>query len=565
MSGPETIHAEMTSGNFTTITGVETAVADVMTEVSANVALIRYAADKPDWVSPGRRTRFNMEAWTTRAAAEVSFVRLNRAELALRMVADSYRWMVEAADHVIGQWRAQKPQITSAAHLLLFRAAVMLAQRGIQQVYRDRLVEARDFVVSDPLSEQLSEWLKHGLSRSMRHDLETPINLGPIIPNTLATGDDDGWIPQGLGYDPATGLLLQASYQKVGDGFDQAQLSLVDPDTGRLINTVGLGEAIDPSGPHNVGPPDHAGGVAVHGDTVWVTSSGKPPHVYPYSMTQLREAAPGATVKPSADRQQVAAGATTTIVGNTLYVSTFAKETPGRLYTYTWDERTGSWVDERGPFPSPPQTQGIAVKGDTIVFSTSYGRHHASTLQSYPLSQVLGREGSLGEPLETVELPNMTQGVVALPDALLTTTEAGADSFSAPTGGSFESLWAQMKMTVTPYAEVGLDGHGIEVEPATLTEASSLFREAENGLETARKRIESLALPPASLGVVPGAVEFAGAVGEHLDETARWLEESRVSADITADDLVAAARDYEETDAGVGGIFGRLRDLFGES
>jgi hypothetical protein len=538
----------MTSGSPAVVAGVETEASDVMKAVRSEIELIRYAADKPDWSSPSARTRFNMTAWTTRASAEVAFIRLNRATLSLAQATDAYRSMESAATAVIEHWRRWKGRVTDPISLLLLRAAVLVELASIRDQYGARLDEARDFVEADPLTDEQRDWLTNGLVRSMRRDLETPTDPGPVIPDTLATGDDDGgWTPQGLGYDPASGLLVQTSYAG-----SQSHLTLVDPDTGETVASVDLGA-------YEGAAPDHAGGVAVHDGLVWVTSSGDPAQVYSYSMAEIASAAPGQTVPVHGVPQAVGGGAYSTIVGGTLYVGTFAHG-PGRLYTYTWDATSGSWGDEQGPFATPPEVQGIAVRGGEVVFSSSWGRDNGSRLLSYDLADVLSG-GDLGDPLRSVDLPNMSEGIAMLPQGVLSTYESGAAGYVDPKGGPLEELWAAMNMTVTPYASLGLAGLGIDVEPLTLKQASRLFDEVERGLEGAERRIAGLTLPAGCLGDAPEAAAYVHAIGHHCHTTASWLGQGKLSSGVTASGLIASAAGYEETDSSSGGLFDRLLGL----
>lgn len=549
MTGPEAVYAAMTSGDLGTIRATEVEVGDAMSAVRDQVELIRYAADKPDWSSPTARTRFNMTAWTTRATAEVAFIRLNRARLSLEQAGDGYRSMRDAATTVIEHWRHQKGQVHDPISLLLLRAAVLLELATVRAQYAAVLGGARDFIEADPLTDEQRDWFENGLARSMRRDLETGSDPGPAIPGTLATGDDDGgWTPQGLGYDPGSGYLLQTSYT---DG--AAQLSIVDPDTGELVNTVQLG-------PHEGVAPDHAGGVAVHNGVVWVTSSGDPGHVYPYSLSEITSASPGSTATVQGAPQEVGGAAYSTIVGDTMYAGTFDEHHAGELYTYTWDAATQSWGNEQGPFPTPPQTQGIAVRGNEVVFSTSWGRENGGALQSYNLGDVLSG-GDLGDPLQTVHLPNMSEGIAMLPQGVLSTYESGAAGYVDPKDNPLEELWASMNMTVTPYGDLGLAGLGIDVEPVTLQQASQLFDEVETGLGSIERGIARLRLPAGALGEVPGAADYAGAIDHHCDTTATWLGRGVLASGVTASGLLATATDYTDTDNESSGLFGTLLGL----
>ncbi len=557
MSGPETLYAAMTSGDVGAVRAAETEVDDAMRAVHDAIALVRYAADKPDWSSPSARTRFNMTAWATRAAAEIAYIRLNRAKLSLQQAGDAYRAMTDVASEVIGYWRREKGKVTDPVSLLLLRAAVMVELVSVRSQYDAQLDAARDFLQTDPLTDQQEDWLENGLLRSMRRDLDGGHDPGPIIPGTLATGDDNhGWTPQGLGYDDKTGYLIQTGYNEHG----QAVLSLVDPGTGELVQTVQLAGGKDAETGEAFPPPDHAGGVAVHDGTVFVTSSSSPPQVYQYPLSSIRSATPGDPVAPHGSPDNVRAGAYSTIVGDTMYVGTFDKSDPGDLYTYTWDPVHREWGNEQGPFETPAQTQGIAVRGNEVVFSTSWGRDATGTLQSYNLNDVLSG-GSLGDPLQSVDLPTMAEGVAMLPQGVLTSFESGSSHYVDPDGNPLEDLWASLNMTVTPYGDLGLAGLGIDVEPATLQQASSLFDEAETALGGEEQRISGIRVPAGSLGDVPSAPAYVTAVALHCRTTARWLGQGRLASGVTASGLVASATAYEDTDHHSAGLFDRLIGL----
>jgi hypothetical protein len=555
--GPEPLHADMTSGRSGTIRSVATDATEAMARVRESIELIRYAQDRPSWDSDAARRSYNMRAWATRASSEICFNRLNRVTLALELAADGYDHMEKQADEVIGWYRREKPRVTDALGMFLLMFTAVNNLRVVRGYYSDELGKARDFLATDPFSTDEADWAELGLVKSMLRDLEHGTMPGPVIPDTFATGQDDrAWTPQGLGLDPETGNLIQTGYEEAvdpetGETVYLANLTIIDPDTGRVLNTVELG------GGDGL-PPNHAGGVVVHDGTVWVASSDEDdPTMVPYSLSQLTGATPTNTVHPSGPPIHVGAGASSTVSGNTMYVGSFDEHGPGRMYTYTWDPKARSWGDEQGPFELPPKTQGIAVRGNEIVFSTSYGRDSGSELQSYNLGDVTGG-GSLPDPLRTVDLPNMSEGLVALPGGIATTHESGASPYAFPDGKDPDDLWAGMFLTLTPYDELGLSGQ-VEVVPATLQAASSWFADAERGLDRAQQRVSRLNLPPASLGVAPGAGALVTTVDTYVDTTATWIEESRLSSDTTASGLIAAANDYEDADSRSDGLFGFLQ------
>ncbi|MDR7253065.1 hypothetical protein J2X46_002050 [Nocardioides sp. BE266] len=554
--GPEPLYAEMTSGSSGTIRSVAADVSDAMAKVRESIELIRYAQDRPDWDSDAARRSYNMRAWATRASAEVCFNRLNRAKLALEIAADAYDVMEQRADEVIHWYRREKPHVVDALGMFLLMFAAVNHLGVARTQYSAELEKARDFLQTDPFTTDEADWLELGLVKSMLRDLEHGTMPGPVIPDTFANGQDDrAWTPQGLGYDPETGNLLQTGYEEVenpdGSTSYLATLNIIDPDTGEVLNTVELGGGDGP-------PPNHAGGVVVKDGIVWVASSDSDdPTMVPYSLSDLSGASPTSTVQPSGPPAHVAAGASATVSGDTMYVGTFEKSGPGQMFTYTWDPATQSWGDKQGPFEIPEKTQGIAVRGNEIVFSTSYGRDKGSQLQSYNLGDVTGG-GSLPDPIRSVDLPNMSEGVVMLPGGIITTHESGASTYSTPGSSDPDDLWAGTFMTVTPFDELGLSGQ-VQVVPATLQAASGWFADAESGLDTAEKRVARLNLPPSSLGSVPGAAGLVSTVDQHLDTTATWIGESRISSDTTATGLIAAANDYEDADSRSDGLFGFLQ------
>lgn len=553
MTGPEELYEQITSGNPATLTTLVADLEAAMTHVRSAIDDIVLAEDRPNWSSPSARTQFNMNAWATRATAEMSYVRLNRAKLSVQMVHGGQTWATTEATRQITTWRTLKQTLSSGLLLMIYRAVIIGHLQDIKDQLGERVDEARDFFQTDGLTAEEREWFENGLARSMREDLEDPTQpLGPIIPNTFATGnDDDGWTPQGLAYDPASGMLVQTSYNEDGE----AELSLVDPETGELVQTVRLG-------PYDGAAPDHAGGVTVHDGQVFVTSSDKPPRLYTYDLGDINGATPGQTVPVQGSPQTLDAGAYSTIHGGVMYAGTFTNDPdePGELYTYEQDA-SGRWVKTGGPYETPGEAQGVAIHDGHIVFSTSEGRQNPSTLQVYDLNH-LTSTGQLGTRQGFESLPNMSEGVAALPDGVLTTHESGSSAYVDANGNPVSSLWAGTHMSFTPYDELGVDGT-IEVEPHTLQEASTSFRHAEAALDQCETEIGVLTLPASAIARVPAATTYSVAIVSHLDTTARWLDEGRITADVTASGLVQTAEDYESTDQASGSFLDRLTDKLG--
>lgn len=554
-AGPEAIHQALTSGNLATIRTLKSDVDAAMTHLHDAIEDIHLAGTKPTWAGSEARQVFNVNAWTTRATCEMCYLSLNRAKLSLKAVAQTYQWVLEEADKQIEWWHEAKKQTSSALILWLQRSFVVGALRSIESDYNDVLEDATDFVtfLEDGMTPEQIELYRNGLLRTMKRDLDDPSRpLGPIIPNTFAGGnDDDGWVPQGLGYDPDTGLI-QTSYDEDGT---RAELSIVDPETGELIQTVEL------AGLPGDTQPDHAGGVFVHDGNVYVTSSDSPPRLFTYPLNDIKHAVPGSAVAPSGHPQTIAAGAYATVHDGVMYAGTFTDDPSkeGELYTYVKDGH-GAWIRSGGPYPTPGEAQGVAIHGGHIVFSTSEGRNNPSTLQVYDL-QTLLKDEELGDLQGWEGLPNMSEGVVPLPGGLLTTHESGAGKYVDANGNPVEDLWGGTHFSFTPYDDVGLAGDPeLVVEPATLREARSLFLTVQGRLETCEGEIGNLVLPASSLGDVSRASTYSATLLDHFDDTAEWLDQGRTTADVTAAGLASTADDYEETDQKTGGWFAKLED-----
>jgi len=555
--GPEAVHADLTSGQPAALDAAVEACRTAIRQLADAIDLISLASDKPEWDSSEAYEAYNLRAWSTRAAAGVALIRVNRTSLAVRMAASTYASVVDSATDVIEQWRRIKRSDGSGDGIVLARMIILMRLSALRVQLDARLVEAIDFMQTDALTGDQEQWRTSGLIKSMLHDLNSPNDSGPIIPNTLATGDDDGgWKPQGLGYDPDghPPALLQTSYSG-----GQAQLALVDPETGEQLGFVDLGGKGD--GP----PPDHAGGVAVHNGQVYVMSSGKDPSMYAYSLQAIRDAAPGETISPDDPPTPMSAGAYSTIDGDTLYVGTFDEHNPGEMFTYDWDSETRQWVPGSGPHPTPPQTQGAAVVDGQVVFSTSWGRGNTSELQAYQLSDVLAGNGNdesyrLGE----VNLPTMSEGVVALDGhGLITTFESGASGHSGPLGdASLEDLWAAQSMTLTPFSALGLTGD-INVAPVSLEQASVDFEAGGRRLANAATSVDEVTLPAGCLGRGTQGDAFASVITQNCDETSQWITEGRISADVTADGLRESAASYVDADQAIQDAFTSISSWFG--
>jgi hypothetical protein len=222
-------------------------------------------------------------------------------------------------------------------------------------------------------------------------------------------GEDSPWTPQGLAVDAGGGLLITTMYNAhdTGDGL----LVIQDPATGEVLSTVRLAGI------------DHYGGVAVHGDHVWVSGGGQ---VQLYSLSQLRAAEDG-SLAPVRDSFPVDGSSTVTYHDGQLWTAQFNGHGSDRIYTYD--------VGDDGSVSSTPsavmggeqEMQGIAVNDDYVYVAQSEGRDaDHSTLTRI--------DRATGER-EAIEIPsNMAEGIALHGHHLVQTYESGAAQYADGSG-----------------------------------------------------------------------------------------------------------------------------------
>ncbi|KGN33950.1 hypothetical protein N802_07680 [Knoellia sinensis KCTC 19936] len=459
-----------------------------------------------------------------------------QARHALDTAATAYASAVTEADAVIETWRNRETDLVpafEAIYAVVLNAAIVNIGKtfGKKLSVLDAALTGQDLDL-DALDEETRKWVEEGLGKNDEWLKNSQSLLGPLIPNTAATGDDRGLIPQGLGYDPATGTLVQGYYQDGGPSY----LALIDETSGREIGEVKLGGSPGPN---------HAGGVSVDGDNVYVFDNGA---MYTYSMTAIQSAGHGETVPQSNDGPtKVDGGSYSAVHGNKLYLGDFEND---RMYVY---ERGpgGQWV-KVGTVPTPNETQGVLVRDGEYVFSTSYTRH-----QDNSSLYVQDFDGNRSGPYE---LPSMSQGIVEVDGELIVTYESGAEKFDSPSGWNlgklwgvddYRDLWANPYMTRTPLSELGLKGD-FEVDPPTLKEAGGLVDDAASRLITLTQSVRGAKVPQAAFGDVPHANTFATTVNTMIANAADSLRTGVTAMNAAVTLLDGSRSTYVKTDDVVG-------------
>ena len=547
MTDPEIEHRRLVSGDAASVRGVVDALDGVLHTMVGVRQDLAAAAEVPVW-SGLAAMAFAVRAAGLRQGLGVTRATLVRGRGALETAASAYESAEDQADHYISFWR-NRPSGLPPAIEEIFARVVNARLLSVGSSYNQQLagVEAvlrGEDVDLDDLDDETRKWVEEGMAKNEGWLEGNASELGPIIPNTAATGDGRGWIPQGLGYDPVTGTLLQSYYTKDGEGHgDASYLALIDEATGAEVGEVTLGDThLDADGnPVSGGKPTHAGGVSVRGDDVYVVDNGE---VYTYSLAALQAASHGETVPQKAPPQTgLDGGSYSAVKGGRLYLGDHEKD---ELHVYEQDS-SGQWV-KVDTVDTPPHCQGVLVRDGEYVFSASSGRH-----EDHSQLYVQDLDGNRSEPYD---LPSMSQGVVEVDGQLVVTYESGAEEFdNAITGTSgwwwlrddYGDLWANPHMTRTPLSELGLS-EDVDVEPGTLLGAAAELSALVGPVKAAADEVRSLRVPAGALGEVPRAATLAATVEGLLGAAASSLGTGASAISAAAELLTTTSHDYARTD-----------------
>ena len=556
MIDPEIDHRRIVSGDAGALTGAADTLADVGHDLDDARGRIHDAAATTDWSGPAA---VGFQARIAQLANGVSVNRsaVARARGALDVAATAYDTAVQNADHYISFWRNRPAGLLPIfeeilAMVVRARLVEVGATYGQQLTAVAGVLKGED-VDLDSLDEETRAWVEQGLEKNKEWEGESGSTFGPLIPNTLATGDDRGLIPQGLAYDPRTGTYVMSYYTPDGT----STLALVDSVTGEEIGDVDLAGLYDPyADPPSPGP-SHAGGVSVQGDEVVVVDKGK---VYTYSMSELRGQKNGGTANATSVQDVPAGGSYSAIHDGKLYLGDYGAD---KLYVYEKDA-SGNWQPSRDAsghvevHDTPDKAQGLVVRDGEFVFSTSPNRFDEGSLV------VQDRES--GERSDPYTLPNMAEGVVEVDGNLVKTYESTADKYSddgsdwgwVPGVPDDDDLWANPYLTVTPLAALGLSAD-FDVQPGTLRQASNTLDRPSNQLSSASSTVAGVRVPASAFGQVPGAADLASALTTLLDAASDSMRSGSKAVGLASDNLMDSARDYQRTDGVVGSAFGGLQ------
>ena len=546
MTDPEIEYARLVSGDAGTLRQLSATLevsAHALTGVGSDIA---DAQDQVVWNGAGA-VAFDARLSTLRSGVTLTRTTVQRARGALETAAAAYGRAESSASHYIAFWRnrpAALPPVVEEIFARLVNAFLV----GVGVDYNRQLaavtaVLTGEDVDLDELDEETRTWVEEGLRKNEEWLAGNNSGLGPIIPNTAATGDDRGWIPQGLGYDPDSHTLIQSYYTKDGTSY----LALIDEVTGKKIGEVRLGGDFPVPVTSDASPdrPNHAGGVSVQGDNVYVVDNGQ---VFTYSLQELRGGTAEDKVDPVRPPQDVSGGSYSAMHDGRLYLGDFEND---MLHVY--EKRGSDWV-RVDSVETPQQCQGVVVRDGQYVFSSSYGRGNESSL--------IVQDATTGERSDPYVMPNMAEGIVEVDGDVITTYESGAGPYQDADGTSGwwwgvddnRDLWPSTHMTRTPLSDLGV-GQELEIEPASLTRAAGDLGAPADVLASEASTVGGLHVPAHALGRVPAAAGLSREIDDLVETIGDSLRTGARAVDVAAELLVATAHDHTRVDDHVGAAF----------
>ncbi len=531
---PEVLFERLTSGDVGRITDVDESV------TSAAQALDRAASGvdrgmstaSAGWDGVAASAFLDRGRQTTDAMGEALRL-MARITTAVRGAAVAYGGLTTTAGRIIQVWRDRSATADEAKLARQVNLALHAAGEGYERALTASL---------DTLAGTESDPGRFGLFVLLK-ELVDPNADGPVIPHTQATGDDEGWVPQGLAYHPDNDRLLVSYYNE--DDVTDSLLSVIDENSGEEVSSTRLGGLPSPlRGIDLTAPPNHSGGVAVDGDNVWVTSTendGEDSYVYRYSLADIEAAGEGETV-PATGKFPVAASSYATFADGKLWVGSFEPESAGTLYSYDVDSDGGVSDDPSSAQLTPKEVQGVVVRDDELVFSQSEGRNNPGHLLTQRRDDPLGYLYAKNR-----DMPNMSEGIAEVDGDIVTLYESGAAKYA-------DGNWPRDRMTRTPIEE--LTGEGFHVEHTALTDAAGEFDTATDAITTSAETMSRTQLLPAVLGQVPTAKVFGSVVTGCVAAVGNTLTTGTQSVRDMADGLVDSAKTYREREDAALNLFG---------
>lgn len=433
---PEPLHAKLTSGDAAGIAEVGASIADAKASLQTVADGISDGALRAarSWRGTAAAEFVGKAKASSRAVAEV-YAELQTAEAAVEGAAKAYTALRTAADTAIKPWRE-----LGLSDLLEAPEIAMKTVRALtvaQQTYESRLTA----LAATTDGGGGSGWDSEG--------------------NADISGVDPGepWTSQGLAYDGEN--LLVGSYHDgdgdgsgdspIGPGLTPSRLTYVDYETGVETGNVYL------NGKGDVGAPTHTGGVATDGEHVWVSSNG---YVYVYDKAALDAAQDSGKPVDAIDVVPTPAHSYVTYAQGRLFVGDYGNN---RLYEVPLGPDGSPQPDKAGdPIETPNNVQGVVVRDDEFIFSSSDGHsgkfyRQDRTPEWYDFNDREEIELKGGEPgNEDGYDSHGVEEAVEIDGEIVLAHESGAYGYQKNPG----SKWDEPELTRISLEELGLDPDG---------------------------------------------------------------------------------------------------------
>ncbi|OKK00919.1 WXG100 family type VII secretion target [Amycolatopsis sp. CB00013] len=543
---PEPLYAKLTSGDAAGIAEVGATIADAKTSLQTVADRISDGALRAarSWRGKAAAEFVGKAKQSSRTVAEV-YTQLNTAEAAVKGAAKAYTALRTSADTAIGPWR--KLGLTDLLEAPEIAMKTIRALTVAQQTYESRLTA-------------LAATTDGGGSEGWDSDGNADIS---------GVNPGEPWTSQGLAYDGEN--LLVGSYHDgdgdgsgdspIGPGLTPSRLTYVDYETGVETGNVYL------NGNGDVGAPTHTGGVATDGEHVWVSSNG---YVYVYDKAELDAAQDSGKPVNAVDVVDTPAHSYVTYAQGKLFVGDY---TNNRLYEVPVGPDGSPRPDEAGdPIETPNNVQGVVVRDDEFIFSSSDGHsgkfyRQDRTPEWYDFNDREEIELKGGEPgNEDGYDSHGVEEAVEIDGEIVLAHESGAYGYQKNPG----SKWDEPELTRISLDELGLDPDGAlspgdagyETDPDSLVGAAGVLDGATSTLSTAAGAMSRLQLVPHLLGDVPAATTFSDALTKHVTAAGDRLTAGVETVGGIADSLVTGADTYRRVEDGVKEGLDKLGGLF---
>lgn len=177
-----------------------------------------------------------------------------------------------------------------------------------------------------------------------------------------------GMVPQAMTFAGDGKYLLISAYCSCGSKH-RTVLYMLDGKTMEYLSTVILDSCM------------HAGGIAWYGDYIWVcdTSAGKILRAYKYESALNSLQVGYATAHTAVERTVAVTPSYLCRANDMLYVGAFGSDSNAEIHYYTIHNTE---LTEAGMFTvnGVSKIQGISIRGDHMVLTSSYGRTNASNV-----------------------------------------------------------------------------------------------------------------------------------------------------------------------------------------